>query len=69
MTYTPVAVNHLLNREIVSTISSLLRMSIIRQYSQFCRLTKGFFLQSQFLVKNKYAALGKVAINGAPNGG
>jgi hypothetical protein len=28
-----------------------------------------FWLQSQFLVKNKYAAPGKVAISGASNGG
>ncbi|KIM75701.1 hypothetical protein PILCRDRAFT_13352, partial [Piloderma croceum F 1598] len=32
-------------------------------------LTKGFSLYSQFLVMNKYAAPGKVVINGASNGG
>ena len=56
------------NREILLMISLLLRMSIIILLS-IHRLTGACSRSSQFLVKNKYAGPGKMAINGASNGG
>jgi hypothetical protein len=47
-------------------------MSLFINSHNIRRLMEALFfllLQSQFLVKNKYAAPGKVAISGASNGG
>ena len=57
------------NREILLTILLVLRMSATILLSWFRRLTEASSWSSQYLVKNKYAGPGKVAINGASNGG
>ena len=57
------------NREILLMILLLLRTSGTILFSWFRGLTEVFSRLSQYLVKNKYAAPGKVAITGASNGG